>query len=80
LPRGLSGLPSLPLAEAANFDVKPIVADGDIAVVFIRGQLSPRPAEAVFNIFRLRKGKLVEQWDIRQTVPPSSAKESAFFK
>lgn len=62
------------------FEVKRVIVDGDIAVIQIRGQLNPQlPAEAVFDMYRLKDGKIVEHWDVRQPVPPTSANNNTMF-
>jgi predicted SnoaL-like aldol condensation-catalyzing enzyme len=66
--------------STATFQVKRIVVDGDMAVVYVRGQLSPTaPVEAVVDMFRLKDGKIVEHWDVVQAVPAASANKNTMF-
>lgn len=54
-------------------DIFRIIADGDLAVIQSRATYMPGVAAAIFDIYRIRGGKIVEHWDIVQTVPANSA-------
>jgi predicted SnoaL-like aldol condensation-catalyzing enzyme len=58
---------------AARFDVKHIVVDGDMAAVHFRGTLGGGMSAAVFELFRLKDGKIVEHWDAFQVIDPKAA-------
>jgi predicted SnoaL-like aldol condensation-catalyzing enzyme len=58
---------------AAHFDVKHIVVDGDMAVVHFRGSLNADLGAAVFELFRLKDGKIVEHWDAFQVIDAKAA-------
>ena len=67
-------------APGAEFEVKRIVVDGDLAVIhlFGRGDAKTRGA-AVADIYRLKDGKIVEHWDILQPMPEKSANPHPMF-
>jgi predicted SnoaL-like aldol condensation-catalyzing enzyme len=58
---------------AAHFDVKHIVIDGDMAAVHFRGSLGGGMGAAVFELFRLKDGKIVEHWDAFQVIDPKAS-------
>ncbi|WP_373987214.1 nuclear transport factor 2 family protein [Duganella sp. BuS-21] len=59
---------------SARFDIKHVLVDGDLAVVHFKGTLSTgAPSAAVFELFRLKDGKIVEHWDAFQVVNPANA-------
>jgi predicted SnoaL-like aldol condensation-catalyzing enzyme len=54
----------------AQFDVKHIVVDGDMAAVHFRGSLGAGMGAVVVELFRLKDGKIVEHWDAFQVMDP----------
>jgi predicted SnoaL-like aldol condensation-catalyzing enzyme len=63
-----------------HFDIKRIVADGDLVVVHSHLTLKPGDrGSAVVDIFRLENGKIVEHWDVLQEVPEKSANTNTMF-
>ena len=75
---GADDLPKIVNALPANFKYQPgvIVADGDL--VMIHGLYTgwgPKPLVTV-DIFRVKKGKLVEHWDVMQEDVPASHTKS----
>lgn len=65
---------------SAQFDVKRIIVDGDMAVVHLFGRGDPStPGAAVADIYRLKDGKIVEHWDILQPMPAKSANPHPMF-
>lgn len=61
-------------------DVKRIIVDGDIAVVHLYARSAPEErGGSVMDMFRLKNGKIVEHWDVLQTVPEKSANPHPMF-
>ena len=78
IPDGAEDLPKVIASLPANFKYEPgvIVADGDL--VMIHGRYTgwgPKPLVTV-DIFRVKKGKLVEHWDVMQEDVPASDTKS----
>ena len=64
----------------AQFVVKRIIVDGDMAVIHLFGRGDPTtPGAAVADIYRLKGGKIVEHWDILQPMPAKSANPHPMF-
>lgn len=64
----------------ARFHVKKIVVDGDMAVIHLHGIPVPgTPGVAVFDMYRLADGKIVEHWDAVQPVPAEAANAHPMF-
>ncbi len=63
-----------------SFEIKRILVDGDMAVIhiFVRPTPDSRGA-AVFDMFRLKDGKIVEHWDAIQPVPEKSSNAHPMF-
>ena len=67
-------------APGAQFDVKRVLVDGDLAMVHLHARLSPgSPGGAVADLFRLADSKIVEHWDILQPVPENCANPHPMF-
>ncbi len=63
-----------------SFEIKRILVDGDMAVIHIH--VRPTPASrgaSVFDMYRLKGGKIVEHWDAIQPVPEKSANPHPMF-
>ncbi len=64
----------------ARFDVKRILVDGDHAVIHLHGRGDAATAgAAVADIYRLKDGKIVEHWDVLQSMPTKSANPHPMF-
>lgn len=64
----------------ANFSVKKIMVDGDLAVVHLHGKISTdNNGGAVADFYRLKDGKIVEHWDVVQPVPTESVNPHPMF-
>ncbi len=63
-----------------TYDVKRVIAEGDFVVLHLHGKggFSPH-GEAVVDLFRVRKGKVVEHWDVIQSLPESSSNPNGPF-
>jgi predicted SnoaL-like aldol condensation-catalyzing enzyme len=57
--------------EGGQLDLKPrrFVADGNFVMVLSEGDLPTGPT-ALYDLFRVEKGKIVEHWDVLTPVPP----------
>ncbi len=63
-----------------HFDVKRIVVDGDIAVVHVLGAADPKRSPlAIFDMYRLKDGKIVEHWDVGREVPKTAKNAHPMF-
>ncbi|RXT50194.1 nuclear transport factor 2 family protein [Bradyrhizobium betae] len=61
-------------------EVKRIAADGDLVVAHVHARRSPAdPGLAIVDIFRLEDGKLVEHWEVRQSVPDAAVHGNGMF-
>jgi predicted SnoaL-like aldol condensation-catalyzing enzyme len=64
----------------AQFDVKRIIVDGDMAVIHLRGRSSPSErGGAVADIYRLKDGKIVEHWDVIQPIAETTISPHPYF-
>ncbi len=61
-------------------EIKHILVDGDMAVIhlFASGS-SEELGGSVMDMFRLKNGKIVEHWDVRQAVPEKAANSHPMF-
>jgi predicted SnoaL-like aldol condensation-catalyzing enzyme len=57
-------------------EVKRLVAEGDLVVAHVYYLHSN---SAAVDIFRLEHGKIVEHWDVLQTIPETSANNNSMF-
>ncbi|ENX33901.1 hypothetical protein F889_02565 [Acinetobacter colistiniresistens] len=64
---------------AAKYEIKRVIAEGDLVAVHMRSKLSNEPENAGFDIFRVENGKIVEHWDVNQAVPENSANTNTMF-
>jgi predicted SnoaL-like aldol condensation-catalyzing enzyme len=63
----------------ANFEIKKILVDGDLAVVHVRAFPSGGKEAAVADFYRLAEGKVVEHWDVLQLVPETALNDNTMF-
>jgi predicted SnoaL-like aldol condensation-catalyzing enzyme len=63
-----------------HYDVKRIIADGDLVAVHSHVTLGANDrGMAVVDIFRFENGKVVEHWDVVQQVPEHAANSNGMF-
>ncbi|WII94343.1 nuclear transport factor 2 family protein [Kingella negevensis] len=62
-------------------EVKRVIAEGDLVMLHVFSQVNPQDkGEAVVDIFRFDKnGKIVEHWDMIQTMPDSTVSGRGMF-
>jgi predicted SnoaL-like aldol condensation-catalyzing enzyme len=61
-------------------DIKRIFADGDFVIVHVHGVRVPgERGLAIVDIFKLEDGKIVEHWDVLQSIPETSANTNGMF-
>lgn len=63
----------------ANFQIKKILVDGNLAVVHVRAFPSGGKEAAVADFYRLENGKIVEHWDVLQLVPEVAQNDNTMF-
>ncbi len=71
---------TLTAAPKLRADIKRVIADGDLVVIHSHITSGPNDRGlAGFDLFRLRDGKIVEHWDVRQPVPEHPANQNTMF-
>jgi predicted SnoaL-like aldol condensation-catalyzing enzyme len=64
-------------APEATFDLKRVVAEGDLVVLHHLLRMTPDDrGSAVVDIFRVEDGKVAEHWDVVQPIPEDSANDN----
>ncbi|CAB3845628.1 nuclear transport factor 2 family protein [Achromobacter piechaudii] len=64
----------------AIVDIKRVIAEGDLVVIHNQWRDSPEDrGQAVVDIFRVDKGKIVEHWDVSQEIPENPANQNGMF-
>ena len=63
-----------------SYTFKNAYVDGDIAIIHSLVKAKPEDrGNAVVDIFRFEKGKVVEHWDVIQPIPEKSANNNTMF-
>jgi predicted SnoaL-like aldol condensation-catalyzing enzyme len=64
----------------AKSEIKRIFADGDYVIIHVHSVRIPGTrGRAIFDLFKLENGKIVEHWDAIQEIPESSANSNGMF-
>ena len=64
----------------ARSEIKRIFAEGDYVIIHVHSVRIPNTrGRAIFDLFRLENGKIVEHWDAIQDIPESSANANGMF-
>jgi predicted SnoaL-like aldol condensation-catalyzing enzyme len=61
-------------------EIKKIFADGDYVIIHVHSVRIPGTrGRAIFDLFKLEDGKIVEHWDTIQEIPETSANPNGMF-
>lgn len=64
----------------AHSEIKKIFADGDFVMLHVHSIREPGTrGRAIFDLFKLEDGKIVEHWDTIQEIPVESANTNGMF-
>lgn len=64
----------------AHSEIKKILADGDYVVLQVHSIREPGTrGRAIFDLFKLKNGKITEHWDSIQDIPATSANSNTMF-
>ena len=64
----------------AKSEIKRIFAEGDYVMIHVHSVRIPDTrGRAIFDLFKLENGKIVEHWDAIQEIPESSANSNGMF-
>ena len=64
----------------ARSEIKRIFVEGDYVFIHVHSVRIPNTrGRAIFDLFRLEDGKIVEHWDAIQEIPESSANANGMF-
>ncbi len=65
--------------EAKN-QIKRAAAEGDLVYLHVHSTQNKQDhGEAIIDIFRVENGKIVEHWDVQQSIPATSANSNTMF-
>ncbi|WP_216849842.1 nuclear transport factor 2 family protein [Acidisoma sp. L85] len=82
---GFNGLRSYVKWIVGNYpktrgEIKRVFADGEFVVLHCHWTgFFGKNGDAIIDIFRLEKGKIVEHWDVIQAIPDTSLNENTMF-
>jgi predicted SnoaL-like aldol condensation-catalyzing enzyme len=63
-----------------NVSIKRVIAEDELVALHVHSKSSPDdPGQAIVEIYRVEKGKIVEHWGVFQTVPEKSANKNTMF-
>ena len=64
----------------AHSEIKRTLADGDYVILHVHSIREPNTrGRAIFDLFKLEDGKIVEHWDAVQDIPEKSANNNGMF-
>ena len=64
----------------AHSEIKQIFAEGDYVILHVHSIREPGTrGRAIFDLFKLENGKIVEHWDVVQDIPETSANSNGMF-
>jgi predicted SnoaL-like aldol condensation-catalyzing enzyme len=67
-------------APNAHSEITASFVDGDVVILHVHAVRDPGTrGNAIVDIFRLEKGKIVEHWDVVQPIPETSANTNTMF-
>jgi predicted SnoaL-like aldol condensation-catalyzing enzyme len=81
-PEGLQGFINFLKEKFPNghSEIKRIFADGDFVIVHVHAVREPGTrGNAIFDLFKLENGKVVEHWDAVQPIPETAQNTNGMF-
>jgi len=64
----------------AHSEIKKVFSDGDYVMLHVHSIRTPGTrGRAIFDLFRLENGKIVEHWDVIQEIPGESSNPNGMF-
>lgn len=81
-PEGLRGFIAFLKEKFPNShsEIKQVFADGDYVILHVHSVREPGTrGNAIIDIFKLEKGKVVEHWDAVQPIPDNPANQNTMF-
>lgn len=64
----------------AHSEIKRVFAEGDYVILHVHSIREPGTrGRAIFDLFKLENGKIVEHWDAVQDIPENSANSNGMF-
>lgn len=64
----------------AHREIKKVFADGDYVILHVHSVRKPGTrGRAIFDLFKLENGKIVEHWDAVQDIPGKPANANGIF-
>lgn len=64
----------------AHSEIKQVFADGDYVILHVHAVREPGTrGNAIVDIFKLENGKIVEHWDVIQSIPEQAANGNGMF-
>jgi predicted SnoaL-like aldol condensation-catalyzing enzyme len=64
----------------SHSEIKKIFADGDYVIVHVHAVREPGTRGlAIFDLFKLENGKVVEHWDAVQPIPETAQNNNTMF-
>ena len=81
-PEGLKGFINFLKEKFPNnhSEIKQIFADGDYVIVHVHAVREPGTrGNAIFDLFKLENGKVVEHWDTVQPIPETAQNNNTMF-
>jgi predicted SnoaL-like aldol condensation-catalyzing enzyme len=64
----------------ARSEIKRVFAEGDYVILHVHSVRIPNTrGRAIFDLFKLENGKIVEHWDTIQEIPETSANRNGMF-
>ncbi len=64
----------------AHSEIKRVFADGNFVILHVHSIRDPGTrGRAIFDLFKLDHGKIIEHWDVVQDIPEQAANENGMF-